>query len=220
MYYVHLRDLNNKPCTSWVHCHKTNNRRQISFSLVLEMGACQSTIYLPSPRTTANKMLYWVSVKLGWKEIEISDHNRSQIKTTFALDRENAPAVSLKRRVRSRMNRDPDVVPLLRVNDDAKVFRQHHVVLKINNRLRRPGMNHLERQLNYKTRYTNIEQSVQHESSREPHLQSVTRNCYNEYNKRTTRLAYRPLRLPTSLHLTARYRYALESSDAIIFSVL
>ena len=113
MYYVHLRDLNNKPCTSWVHCHKTNNRRQISFSLALEMGACQSTIYLPSPRTTANKMLYWVSVKLGWKEIEISDHNRSQIKTTFALDRENAPAVSLKRRVRSRMNRDPNTIGVI-----------------------------------------------------------------------------------------------------------
>ena len=44
----------------------------------------------------------------------------------------------------------PDVVPLLRVNDDAKVFKQHHVVLKINNRLRRPGMNHLGRQLTIK----------------------------------------------------------------------
>ena len=43
-----------------------------------------------------------------------------------------------------------DVVPLLRVNDDAKVFKQHHVVLKINNRLRRPGMNHLGRQLTIK----------------------------------------------------------------------
>ena len=113
MYYVHLRDLNNKPYTSWVHYHKTNNRRQISFSPALEMGACQSTIYLPSPRTTANKMLYWVSVKLGWKEIEISDHNRSQIKTTFSLDRENAPAVSLKRRVRSRMNRDPNTIGVI-----------------------------------------------------------------------------------------------------------
>ena len=113
MYYVHLRDLNNKPYTSWVHYHKTNNRRQISFSPASEMGACQSTIYLPSPRTTTNKMLYWVSVKLGWKEMEISDHYRSQIKTTFSLDRENAPAVSLKRRVRSRMNRDPNTIGVI-----------------------------------------------------------------------------------------------------------
>ena len=113
-----------------------------------------------------------------------------------------------------------DIVPLLRVNDDAKVFRQHHVVLKINNRLRRPGANHLERQLNYKTQYANIGRAVQRRSSREPHLQSVTRNCYTNTNKRITRLSYRPLQLPTSFHLTARYRYALESSDDIMFSVL
>ena len=62
----------------------------------------------------------------------------------------------------------------------------------------------------YKTRHNNIEQSVLHESSAEPHLRSVTRKLLYGYNKRITRLAYRPLRLPTSFHLTARYRYALE----------
>ena len=72
----------------------------------------------------------------------------------------------------------------------------------------------------YKTWYSNIEQAVQRRSSREPHLQSVTRNCYTNTNKRITRSSYRPLQLPTSFHLTARYRYALESSDDIMLNVL
>ena len=114
MYCVHMRDLNSKPYTQvWSTIMKTNNRRWFSFSLALEMGACSSTIYLPSPRTTVNRVLFWMSVKLGWKETEISDHNRSQIKTTLTLDRQNAPAVSLKRRVRSRMNRDPNTIGVI-----------------------------------------------------------------------------------------------------------
>ena len=72
----------------------------------------------------------------------------------------------------------------------------------------------------YKTRHNNIEQSVLHESSTESHLRSVTRNCYTNTNKWTIRLSYQPLQLPTSFHLTARYRYALESSDDIMLNVL
>ena len=62
----------------------------------------------------------------------------------------------------------------------------------------------------YKTRHNNIESLVLYESSVKQHLRSVTRKLLYEYNKRITRLAYRPLRLPTSFHLTARYRYALD----------
>ena len=62
----------------------------------------------------------------------------------------------------------------------------------------------------YKTRRNNIGRSVIYESSVKQHLQSVTRKLLYGYNKRITRLAYRPLRLPTSFHLIARYRYALE----------
>ena len=62
----------------------------------------------------------------------------------------------------------------------------------------------------YKTRYTNIKRAVLYENSVKQHLRSVTRKLLYEYNKRITRLAYRPLRLPTSFHLIARYRYALE----------
>ena len=63
----------------------------------------------------------------------------------------------------------------------------------------------------YKTRRNNIESLVLYESSVEQHLRSVTRKLLYEYNKRITRLAYRPLRLPTSFHLIARYRYALDN---------
>ena len=62
----------------------------------------------------------------------------------------------------------------------------------------------------YKTRRNNIERSVLYKSSAESHLQSVTRKLLYEYNKQVIRLAYRPLRLPTLLHLTVGYRYALE----------
>ena len=62
----------------------------------------------------------------------------------------------------------------------------------------------------YKTRHNNIGQLVLYESSVKQHLRSVTRKLLYGYNKRITRLAYRPLRLPTSFHLIARYRYALE----------
>ena len=70
----------------------------------------------------------------------------------------------------------------------------------------------------YKTRRNNIERLVLHESSAEPHLQSVTRKLLYGYNKRITLLAYRPLRFPTSFHLTARYRYALELLDTAMTS--
>ena len=62
----------------------------------------------------------------------------------------------------------------------------------------------------YKTRRNNIERSVLYEDSMKSHLQSVTRKLLYEYNKQVIRLAYRPLRLPTLLHLTVGYRYALE----------
>ena len=44
----------------------------------------------------------------------------------------------------------------------------------------------------------------------EQHLRPVTRKLLYGYNKRIIQLAYQPLRLPTSFHLIARYRYALE----------
>ena len=80
------------------------------------MGNCATTIYLPSPRTAANKVLFWISVKFGWQEMEVSDHRRSVIKTTLTLDRQDAPAVSLRRRVQSRMNRDPNTIGVIWTN--------------------------------------------------------------------------------------------------------
>ena len=85
----------------------------ISSSLILEMGSCSSSIYLPSVRTAVNKALFWISVKLHWKEIEISDHKRSIVKTTVTWDRQKTPAVSLRQRVRSRMNDDPNTIGII-----------------------------------------------------------------------------------------------------------
>ena len=62
----------------------------------------------------------------------------------------------------------------------------------------------------YKTQHNAIRQSVPYEDSMKSHLQSVTRKLLYEYNKQVIRLAYRPLRLPTLLHLIVGYRYALD----------
>ena len=80
------------------------------------MGNCATTIYLPSLRTATNRMLFWLSKKYGWQEMEISDHRRSVLKTTLTLDRQSAPAISLRRRVRARLNRDPNTVGMIWTN--------------------------------------------------------------------------------------------------------
>ena len=77
------------------------------------MGNCTSTAYIPTPRTAVNKIIFWLSEKCNWREVEISDHRRSVIKTTVTIDRQRAPAVSLRRRVRSRMDRDPRTIGVL-----------------------------------------------------------------------------------------------------------
>ena len=51
--------------------------------------------------------------KLGWKDFEVSDHNRGVIKATVAFDRASAPAVTLRRRLRNKLNRQPNTVGVL-----------------------------------------------------------------------------------------------------------
>ena len=80
------------------------------------MGNCTSTAYIPTPRTAVNKIIFWLSEKCNWREVEISDHRRSVIKTTFTIDRQDAPAISLRRRVRSRMDRDPHTMGVIWTN--------------------------------------------------------------------------------------------------------
>lgn len=74
------------------------------------MGNSSSTLFLPSPRTTFNKLLFWFSKQFGWSNFEISDFNRTVVKTTITVDRENAPAAALRRRLRSKMNCEPNTV--------------------------------------------------------------------------------------------------------------
>ena len=80
------------------------------------MGNCATTIYLPSPRTAINRMLFWLSEKCGWRELEISDHNRAVLKTNLTLDREIAPATTLRRQLRSKLDRDPNAVGIMWTN--------------------------------------------------------------------------------------------------------
>ena len=80
------------------------------------MGNASSTFFLPSPRTAFNKVLFWVSKKLDWKDFEISDHTRSVIKTTIAFERANAPATTLRRHLRAKLDRQPNTVGVLWTN--------------------------------------------------------------------------------------------------------
>ena len=57
-----------------------------------------------------------MSQKLDWKDLEISDHTRGVIKTTITFDRANAPATTLRRRLRTRLNRQPNTVGVLWTN--------------------------------------------------------------------------------------------------------
>ena len=112
--YIQEIKCQTKPYTqNLAHYHKYQQQGMVSSSLILEMGSCSSSIYLPSVRTAVNKALFWISVKLRWKEIEISDHKRSIVKTTVTWDRQKTPAVSLRRRVRSRMNDDPNTIGII-----------------------------------------------------------------------------------------------------------
>ena len=63
-------------------------------------------------------MLFWTSRRLGWKDFEISDHNRQVIKATVTFDRAKAPAATLRRRLRDRLNRHPNTMGILWTNAD------------------------------------------------------------------------------------------------------
>ena len=86
---------------------------------------------MPSPRTALNKLLFWCSQKLGWHEFEISDSTRSVVKITVTMDRENAPALALWRRLRMKLNRDPNAI-----GHPSGDYRRHFVCrtyLKLHN---------------------------------------------------------------------------------------
>ena len=44
-----------------------------------------STCFLPCPRTYLNRLIFWTSVKLGWKQVEISDYHQKTMKTTITF---------------------------------------------------------------------------------------------------------------------------------------
>ena len=112
--YIQEIKYQTKPYTQDLpHYNKNHQQGMISSSLILEMGSCTSSFYTPSVRTLVNRAVFWISGKLHWTEIEISDHQRSIVKTTVTWDRQKTPAVSLRQRVQSRMNEDPNTIGII-----------------------------------------------------------------------------------------------------------
>ena len=93
--------------------------------------------------------------------------------------------------------------------NDTEAFGWHHVVLKINNRSCRPGVDHLGRQLTIKQGTTTSSASYLRKldwatSTICKHVNCCTNAINESFDK------YRPLRFPTLLHLTVGYYYTLE----------
>ena len=82
------------------------------------MGNASASFFLPSPKTACYKVLFWTSRRLGWKDFEVLDHNRQVIKATVTFDRAKAPAATLRRRLRDRLNRHPNTMGILWTNAD------------------------------------------------------------------------------------------------------
>ena len=82
------------------------------------MGNISASFFLPSPKTTCYRILYWTSRRLGWKDFEFSDHNRGVIKATVAVHRANAPAATLRRRLHDKLNRQPNTMGVLWTNSN------------------------------------------------------------------------------------------------------
>ena len=80
------------------------------------MGNASTTFFLPNPKTACYKVWFWTSRRLGWKDFEISDHTRGVIKATIAFDRASAPAATLRRRLRTKLNRQPNTMGVLWTN--------------------------------------------------------------------------------------------------------
>ena len=112
--YIQEIKYQTKPCIqNLTHHNKNQHQGMMPSSLVLEMGSCSSSFYSPSVRTAVNRALFWISVKLHWKDVEFSDHQRSTIKTTVTWERQTTPADSLRQRVRSRLDENPNTMGII-----------------------------------------------------------------------------------------------------------
>ena len=82
------------------------------------MGNASASFFLPNPKTACYRALFWTSRRLGWKDFEISDHNRQVIKATVTFDRAKTPAATLRCRLRDRLNHQPNTVAILWTNSN------------------------------------------------------------------------------------------------------
>lgn len=80
------------------------------------MANISASVLFPSPKTACYKLLGWISLKLRWKDFELPDHARRVLKTTITVDIERAPATTLRRHLRQRLNRNPSMMAVLWTN--------------------------------------------------------------------------------------------------------
>jgi hypothetical protein len=82
------------------------------------MGNISVSCFVPNPKTTYYKVLGWISRKLRWQDFEFPDHSRKVMKITIAVDRAEAPATSLCRRLRREWHRHPAATGVLWTSSD------------------------------------------------------------------------------------------------------
>ena len=85
-------------------------------SLLPTMGNISASILFPSPKTAGYKVLGWFSQRFEWKDFEFPDHVRRVVKTTITVEMEKAPATTLRRHLRQRLNRHPSTMAVLWTN--------------------------------------------------------------------------------------------------------
>ena len=80
------------------------------------MANISASVLFPSPKTACYRLLGWISLNLRWKDFELPDHARRVLKTTITVDVERAPATTLRRHLRQRLNRHPSMMAVLWTN--------------------------------------------------------------------------------------------------------
>ena len=96
-----------------------NNHDEDSCCLIWNiMGNISTSFTIPSPRTTCHRALSWTARKLRLRNFEMTDNNRSLIRTTIVLDRARFPADTLRQQLRDRLDEQPGTMAVSWTNRD------------------------------------------------------------------------------------------------------
>ena len=96
-----------------------NNHDEYSCSPISNiMGNISTSFTISSPRTTCHRALSWAARKLRLRNFEMTDNNRSLIRTTIVLDRARFPADALRQQLRDRLDEQPGTMAVSWTNRD------------------------------------------------------------------------------------------------------